>query len=212
MRSSPSSTEVPLRYWWTSDSHHRHGKRGFSKRALAEAVGDVGIEYVHARELGNEKENRSGFGKLEGAAAEQARDSYRTHLSNGSTPAVRELLETIREQRVAVLCYEQDERYCHREVLIEHLQELEPGPISSPSEGFVQQADDHPHVGEPVLVADDEHQIAIGHPAHLLKRLGSADLVPVLACLSAVQPCSPQSMTVIRWPAVGQFAASPAHR
>lgn len=107
-------------------------RRGFAKTALASAVKDAGIEYSHLRELGNERENREGFAHVAGREATQARRRYLAHLTNGSTPVVRELLETLRERPAALLCYERDERHCHREVLIEHLQTLEPKLVAVP--------------------------------------------------------------------------------
>lgn len=105
---------------------------GYSKSQLAQLLEDVGIEYVHAPALGNAKENRDGFGQLNGKAAKKARATYRAHLDNGSTPAVLELLDEIPDRTIALMCYERDERYCHREVLVEHLQDLEPGLVAIP--------------------------------------------------------------------------------
>ena len=51
-------------------------KRGFSKKALAAALGDAGIDYRHERELGNPKENRDPFRQ----GLESARRRYRRHL------------------------------------------------------------------------------------------------------------------------------------
>ncbi len=101
-------------------------KPGFSKTKLAEALDEAGIAYDHVRELGNEKTNRAGFGYLSGDDARQARDTYRRHLCNGSTPVVDNLVETVRDTPTALMCYEHDELYCHREVLIDHLQDIEP--------------------------------------------------------------------------------------
>lgn len=107
-------------------------KRGFSKTALSASLEAAGIDYLHLRDLGNAKDNRPGFSALTGDAAEHARAAYLAHLTNGSTAAVHDLVDTLRDRRAALLCYERDERYCHREVLIEHLQEIEPKLISAP--------------------------------------------------------------------------------
>lgn len=107
-------------------------RRGFAKTALREAVEAAGIQYLHMRELGNERDNRAGFAAVSGSRAVRARDRYRAHLTNGSSPAVEEVLEVIREGPAALLCVERDERHCHRQILIEHLQDLEPKLVAVP--------------------------------------------------------------------------------
>jgi uncharacterized protein (DUF488 family) len=107
-------------------------RRGFAKTALRAAVAAAGIEYLHVRELGNERDNREGFANVTGSRAAQARDRYRAHLTNGSSPAVDEVLKLIRERPAALLCVERDERHCHRQILLEHLQDLEPKLVAVP--------------------------------------------------------------------------------
>lgn len=107
-------------------------KRGFAKSALREHLAAVGIDYLHLRALGNERDNRAGFAHLSGPQARAARDRYRAHLDNGSTPVVAELLEVLQERTAALLCFERDERHCHRDVLIEHLQDIEPQLVAVP--------------------------------------------------------------------------------
>ena len=116
--------DVRLRAW--------SRKPGFSKSQLQRRLAEEGMEYTHAPALGNEKENRDGFASTAGRAAKTARDRYRRHLANGSTPAVQELLKQLEDRPAAVLCFEEDERHCHREVLIEHLQELQPKLVALP--------------------------------------------------------------------------------
>jgi hypothetical protein len=58
-------------------------KRGFSKRALAEAAESVGIEYEHLRSLGNPKDNRTGFAGGPDELTE-ARARYRGLLETAS--------------------------------------------------------------------------------------------------------------------------------
>lgn len=92
-------------------------KRGFSKRALSEALASVGIEYEHARPLGNPKDNRAGFsGSRE--ELEAARRRFSAELAD---PAAQEWLAMIGEwasqRRVALLCFEADQERCHRDVV-----------------------------------------------------------------------------------------------
>jgi len=98
-------------------------RRGFSKTALGETLRDAGIDYVHVRALGNPKPNRERYwaGDVEGGAA-----VYRRHLNNGSRPALVELSESLVEGPTCLLCFERDHAACHRDVIVEALQELQP--------------------------------------------------------------------------------------
>ncbi|POM27654.1 hypothetical protein BTM25_20710 [Actinomadura rubteroloni] len=92
-------------------------KRGFSKTALSDALRSEGIEYAHARPLGNPKENRAGFG---GTTAE-LRAARRTFSGGLEAPAAREwlarLAEWATERRVMLLCFEAEQERCHRDVV-----------------------------------------------------------------------------------------------
>jgi uncharacterized protein (DUF488 family) len=97
---------------------------GFSKKALQAALSDAGIEYVHERDLGNPKENREAFHR--GDRLAEGRELMRARLANGSGPALSRLVDLARRQRVAVMCVERDRLQCHRDVITEMVQELEP--------------------------------------------------------------------------------------
>jgi uncharacterized protein (DUF488 family) len=86
-------------------------------------MSDAGIEYVHERELGNPQDNRDAFRRGEGAVG---RKRMRAILSNGSGPALDRLVDLARERRVAVMCVERDRLRCHRDVITEMVQEIEP--------------------------------------------------------------------------------------
>ena len=90
-------------------------KKGFSKKALAAALGDAGIEYRHERELGNPKENREPFRR--GLAS--ARNRYRRHLEDGAYSFIERLVDLASTSRVALLCYERDHDQCHRSCILE---------------------------------------------------------------------------------------------
>ncbi|GAA0992940.1 hypothetical protein GCM10009555_082790 [Acrocarpospora macrocephala] len=93
-------------------------KRGFSKTALAGALGEAGIAYEHLRELGNPKWNRAGFGGSAGELA-NARETYAEGLRS---PSASECLDRIaaaaRLRSVALMCFEADEQRCHRDVVL----------------------------------------------------------------------------------------------
>ncbi|XVV00187.1 DUF488 family protein [Actinosynnema sp. CA-248983] len=94
-------------------------KKGFSKRALAEAVSAAGVEYLHLRELGNPKDNRPGFAG-DGVALSRARGRYAELLDvEAADGALDRLTALARECRVAVMCFEADEERCHRHVVLQ---------------------------------------------------------------------------------------------
>lgn len=96
---------------------------GFSRRALEAAMADASIRYVHERELGNPQDNRDAFRRGEGTAG---RKRMRAILSNGSGPALDRLVALAQENRVAVMCVERDRLRCHRDVITEMIQEIDP--------------------------------------------------------------------------------------
>jgi uncharacterized protein (DUF488 family) len=98
-------------------------KRGFSKTALATALADAGIGYEHMRALGNPKWNRAGFG----GSASDLRAARLTYAGQMTDDCARECIEQIaemaRQETVAIMCFEADERRCHRDVVLEAVRE-----------------------------------------------------------------------------------------
>lgn len=100
-------------------------KRGFSKRALAEALGDAGIAYVHLPALGNQRDNRAGYGELKSDLANEVRDRFRKELqSEAAAAALREVADLAQVSEVVLFCYEQVEQHCHREQVLERVRLL----------------------------------------------------------------------------------------
>lgn len=99
-------------------------RRGFSKSALAAALEEADIRYVHDPRLGNPAENRDSF--LHGDGSE-GRSVMRDRLENGAGDALRDFVALASDQkRVAVLCVERDRSRCHRQVVTDMAQELDP--------------------------------------------------------------------------------------
>ncbi|GAB2722765.1 hypothetical protein GCM10010442_50020 [Kitasatospora kifunensis] len=104
-------------------------KPGFSKSRLSAALADADIAYLHLRSLGNPKDNRAPFwdGRVgEGLAA------FADVMA--AEPALRELDELAElavERSVAVLCFEQDERRCHRQAVLAELHRRTALPVSA---------------------------------------------------------------------------------
>lgn len=100
-------------------------KKGLSKRGLAASLKESGIRYLHLPALGNPRDNREGFAVPGSQQAEQAHARYRELLtSEAADEALRQVTELALTQRVAVICFEESERCCHRSLVIEAAKKL----------------------------------------------------------------------------------------
>ena len=92
---------------------------GFSKSALAAAMGEAGIEYRHLKPLGTPAEGRAAARRGDHAELERV---YAGQLElPEALAAMAGLRELAAEKRVALLCYERDAAECHRSLLIHAL-------------------------------------------------------------------------------------------
>lgn len=95
-------------------------RRGFSKTALSEAVGEAGIDYIHLRALGDPKEGRD--------AARSGRIQEFERIFSGvlSGQPAKEALTQIEalaiSKKICLMCYERDHRTCHRHMVSEQLE------------------------------------------------------------------------------------------
>jgi len=102
-------------------------KPGFSKTRLKGYLADAGIQYLHYRELGNPKDNRSGFWDAPNTDSHAQSvnrfkdlilcDDYKVSLLNN-------LKNMSQYENVALLCYEKAPEKCHRTVLINMIHEM----------------------------------------------------------------------------------------
>jgi uncharacterized protein (DUF488 family) len=98
-------------------------RRGFSKRALAAALGAAGIRYEHERALGNPKPLRDLY---RSGRQQEGEAGYLAHVRNGSAWAVHDLARTLRDATTCLMCWEDDHRTCHRDVIVAELRRLVP--------------------------------------------------------------------------------------
>lgn len=95
-------------------------RKGFSKTALATALADAGIRYVHFRELGDPKEGR------EAARAgdwKTFKSVFSSVMATGEAKAAIDAIASqARSDAVCLLCYERDHRTCHRKIVSEALE------------------------------------------------------------------------------------------
>jgi len=100
-------------------------KRGFSKNGLRAALAESGVNYLHLPALGNPRENREGFAVPGSRAGDAARDRYRVLLATPqAAAALGTLAELVDGSTIAVMCFERDQHECHREIVIEQLNDL----------------------------------------------------------------------------------------
>jgi uncharacterized protein (DUF488 family) len=95
-------------------------RKGFSKRALCEAVEAAGVGYRHERELGSPKELRHRL-YADGDYA-QFFASFKAYLK--SQKALLNSLAADLRGGVALMCYERDPATCHRSVVARHFEHL----------------------------------------------------------------------------------------
>lgn len=92
-------------------------KRGFSKARLRDALAGAGIEYRHAKALGNPRENREPF---RSGDTNRGVMRFRSVLaSESAADELDHLAGLLVEHRVAVLCFEREHARCHRQTVVE---------------------------------------------------------------------------------------------
>lgn len=100
-------------------------KYGFSKKSFKQYIESAGMKYIHIPELGIPSSMRKGLGKT--VSHESLFHKYETELLPDHEEAQKRLLSLMAEySRVALVCFEADHHFCHRNTLIEHLQENKP--------------------------------------------------------------------------------------
>ena len=94
-------------------------KRGFSKRALSEALAARGIVYLHLRDLGDPKPGREAARRGDFDAF---RRIYGRHLRRCEAKAALALAGSRAAARTScLLCFERDHANCHRSIVARHL-------------------------------------------------------------------------------------------
>ena len=92
---------------------------GFSKTALAGALRERGIDYLHLRPLGTPAAGREAARK---GRAEEMRAIYAGQLELPEAElSIAQALEAAGERPSALLCYEADAAGCHRTMLAERM-------------------------------------------------------------------------------------------
>jgi uncharacterized protein (DUF488 family) len=92
---------------------------GFSKTALAGALKEHGIDYLHLRPLGTPKEGREAA--RSGRTGEMRRIFDRHLETTEAQLALEQAFAEAEARPSALLCYEREARDCHRSILAERL-------------------------------------------------------------------------------------------
>lgn len=102
-------------------------KYGFSKKSFKQYIESAGMKYIHIPELGIPSSMRKGLGKS--VSHEILFQKYETELLPSHEEAQKQLLSLMAEySRIALVCFEADHHFCHRNTLINHLQKKNPLP------------------------------------------------------------------------------------
>jgi hypothetical protein len=99
-------------------------KPGWSKNPLRASLEAASIDYRHEATLGNPPDNRDGFRQGDGQAARRRLGAI---LVDRSGDALQRLVDDARERRIAVLCVERSARHCHRQLVTDMAQQIDPG-------------------------------------------------------------------------------------
>jgi uncharacterized protein (DUF488 family) len=110
----------------------RSRRRGFSRGALESALAGAGIAYEHRRELGNPPEIRAAYRSGDRA---RGREAYRARLLERPW-ALDGLAEAAAERPTAMLCLEDEQARCHRDVIAEELARRHPAIRVEPRSGL----------------------------------------------------------------------------
>ncbi len=102
-------------------------KYGFSKKRFKEYLEKAGMKYFHIPELGIPSSMRKGLGSS--ISYKSLFRKYETKLLSAQEEAQNQLLNLISQySRIALVCFEADHHFCHRNTLVEHLQKKKPLP------------------------------------------------------------------------------------
>ncbi|MEM7665782.1 MAG: DUF488 domain-containing protein [Pseudomonadota bacterium] len=102
-------------------------RKGFSKNALREVLERAGIQYSHAKQLGDPKAGRDA---ARSGNMNLFRQIFEAHMSLPETQvALAKAAEEVTTNPTALMCYERRPQDCHRTIVAERLSELSSLPI-----------------------------------------------------------------------------------
>lgn len=94
-------------------------KKGFSKNRLPDILRSHGIEYTHLHGLGDPKQGRAAAHAGDYVLFEKI---FTAHMqSDAATRDLERAAEMVRSHRACLMCFEADDRKCHRSIVADHL-------------------------------------------------------------------------------------------
>jgi len=97
-------------------------KKGFSKKALCDAVEAAGMSYTHVRQLGDPKPGRDA---AKSGNFQEFRRIFGAHIQDPeSRKALKELVPLVSEGGACLLCFERSHTDCHRSIVADELCKL----------------------------------------------------------------------------------------
>lgn len=94
-------------------------KRGFSKTALASALEENGIAYIHLKALGDPKAGREAMRRGD---YDRFLEIYTAHIATTEgQQALQAAVELAEESPSVLLCYERSPNQCHRTVIAKQM-------------------------------------------------------------------------------------------
>jgi len=96
-------------------------KKGFSKTQLSQTLEEARIQYEPARSLGTPRDVRNRY------RATRNRDVFAedyAQILRDHQPELQELLQKAQQEKICLLCFEQDSADCHRSLLAEELRRM----------------------------------------------------------------------------------------
>lgn len=94
-------------------------KRGFSKTALSNALGEHGISYIHLKALGDPKAGREAMRRGDYPAFLEI---YTSHLERPEGQlSLLQAVELAKNNTSVLLCYERSPAQCHRSVVAKEM-------------------------------------------------------------------------------------------
>jgi uncharacterized protein (DUF488 family) len=94
-------------------------RAGFSKKALAAALDEAGIAYIHMKALGTPKLGREAARK--GDTKTMTRIFEAKMVEPESQLALAETADLAKRSRTCIMCLEHDWRACHRAIVARHI-------------------------------------------------------------------------------------------
>lgn len=95
-------------------------RAGFSKSALSDALSEAGIGYLHLKELGDPKEGREAARR--GDFAQFRRIFSSVLKTEEAKEALRAVENLALSHSICLMCFERDQRTCHRKLLADRLE------------------------------------------------------------------------------------------